>query len=60
MIKDHSKHYNDLVHLIGELGEKIPDTIGGFNNLHKASTAEGVLTSKTKELIDLCISITVR
>ncbi len=60
MIKDHSKHYNDLVHLIGELGEKIPDTIGGFNNLHKASTAEGVLTSKTKELIALGIAITVR
>lgn len=60
MLKDHSKHYNDLVRLIQELETKIPDTIGGFNSLHKASIAEGVLTSKTKELIALGIAITVR
>ncbi|WP_282143314.1 carboxymuconolactone decarboxylase family protein [Cellulophaga baltica] len=60
MIKDHSKHYNDLTQLIKELGAKIPETIGGFNSLHKASTAEGVLSSKTKELIALGIAITVR
>ena len=60
MIKDHSKHYNDLTHLIKELGNKIPETISGFNSLHKASTAEGVLSSKTKELIALGIAITVR
>jgi len=60
MIKDHSKHYNDLTRLMKELGTQIPSTIKGFNELHKASTAEGVLTSKTKELIALGIAITVR
>ena len=60
MIKDHSKNYNDLINLIGRLGAKIPSTMKGFNSLHKASTADGVLTSKTKELIALGIAITVR
>lgn len=60
MIKNYSKHYNDLTRLMGELGTKIPATIGGFNSLHKASIAEGVLSSKTKELIALGIAITVR
>lgn len=60
MIKDYSKHYNDLTRLIKELGADIPETIKGFNSLHKASTAEGVLSSKTKELIALGIAITVR
>lgn len=60
MIKDYSKNYNDLTKLMLELGTKIPDTIKSFNNLHKASTAEGVLTTKTKELIALGIAITVR
>lgn len=60
MIKDYSKHYNDLTRLIKEMGANIPETIGSFNSLHKASTAEGVLSSKTKELIALGIAITVR
>ncbi|SHJ07507.1 carboxymuconolactone decarboxylase family protein [Pseudozobellia thermophila] len=60
MIKDYSKHYNDLTRLIKELGADIPETIGSFNKLHKASTAEGALSSKTKELIALGIAITVR
>ena len=60
MIKDYSKNYNDLTKLMKELGTQIPDTMKGFNDLHKASTADGVLPSKTKELIALGIAITVR
>ena len=45
---------------MGELGAEIPATMSGFNSLHKASTAEGVLSSKTKELIALGIAIRVR
>lgn len=60
MIKDYSKNYNDLTKLMRELGAKIPATIKGFNELHKASVAEGALTTKTKELIALGIAITVR
>ncbi|WP_339626580.1 carboxymuconolactone decarboxylase family protein [uncultured Winogradskyella sp.] len=60
MVKDYSKNYNDLTKLMRELGTKIPDTMKGFNNLHKASMPNGVLPSKTKELIALGIAITVR
>jgi AhpD family alkylhydroperoxidase len=60
MIKDYSKNYNDLTKLMQELGTKIPETMKGFNDLHKASTAEGALPSKTKELIALGIAIAVR
>lgn len=60
MIKDHSKHYNDLIKLMGELGTELPSIMKGFDDLHRASTAEGVLTKKTKELIALGIAITVR
>ncbi|GAA4946189.1 carboxymuconolactone decarboxylase family protein [Algibacter agarivorans] len=60
MVKDYSKNYNDLTKLMDELGTKIPDTMKGFNDLHKASIAEGVLPTKTKELIALGIAITVR
>lgn len=60
MIKDYSKNYNDLTKLMGELGTKIPETMKGFNALHKASILDGSLPSKTKELIALGIAITVR
>lgn len=60
MIKDYSKNYNDLTKLMGELGAKIPETMESFSKLHTASTSEGVLSTKTKELIALGIAITVR
>lgn len=60
MIKDYSKNYNDLTKLMEELGTKIPATMEGFNNIHKASVSDGSLPSKTKELIALGIGISVR
>lgn len=60
MIKDYSKKYNDLTKAMSELGSKIPETMNGFNTLHKASIAKGALSSKTKELVALGIAITVR
>ena len=60
MVKDYSKNYNDLTKLMEELGTKIPETMKGFNHLHKASITKGSLPSKTKELIALGIAITVR
>ncbi|HWE65139.1 MAG TPA: carboxymuconolactone decarboxylase family protein [Acidimicrobiales bacterium] len=41
-----------------ELTEAIPGVLAGFNALHKAAMAEGVLDMKVKELIALAISIT--
>jgi AhpD family alkylhydroperoxidase len=60
MMKDYSKKYNDLTKAMSELGSKIPETMNGFNTLHKASIAKGALSSKTKELVALGIAITVR
>lgn len=60
MIKDYSKNYNNLTKLIDEIGTKIPETMKGFNDLHKASVSDGVLPSKTKKLIALGIAIAVR
>ena len=60
MIKDYSKNYNNRTKRIEEIATKIPRTMKGFNDLHKASISGGVLSSKTKELIALGIAITVR
>jgi AhpD family alkylhydroperoxidase len=60
MIRDYSKNYDDLSKAMQKLGGRIPETMNGFSDLHKASTAKGALTTKTKELIALGIAITVR
>lgn len=60
MIKDYSKKYNDLSMTMETLGNRIPETMKGFAELHKASTAQGALSARTKELIALGIAITVR
>ncbi len=60
MAKDYSKRYNDLSKSMRTLGTRIPDTMKSFTRLHKASTADGALSSKTKELIALSIAISVR
>jgi AhpD family alkylhydroperoxidase len=48
----------DLRQPYRELGERIPDVTAGYNALHVAAMAEGVLSAKVKELIALAISIT--
>ncbi len=60
MNKDYSKQYNDLIKLMGEMGTKIPDIMGGFSKMHTANSVDGALSSKTKELIALGIAITIR
>ena len=60
MIKDYFKNYNDLNKLMSELETKLPETMKGFNDLHKASVSDGILPAQTKELIALGIAITVR
>ena len=60
MIRDYSKNYNDLTRAMKKLGTNLPDTMKGFTELHRASTAKGVLSTKVKELIALSIAITVR
>ncbi|PRX54653.1 carboxymuconolactone decarboxylase family protein [Flagellimonas meridianipacifica] len=60
MIKDHSKRYHELIGLMEKLGTEIPESMKAFNGLHKSSIKDGVLDSRTKELIALGIAITVR
>ena len=59
-MKDYSKKYHDLVMWMERLGGRIPATMNGFTQLHKAGVGEGALTTKTKELIARAIGITVR
>lgn len=60
MVKDHSKNYDDLNKAMKRLGNRLPDTMKAFTDLHGASTANGALSKKTKELIALSIAISVR
>jgi AhpD family alkylhydroperoxidase len=43
-----------------EFSKEIPDTMQGFNQLAKASHADGALTAKTKELIATAIAVAAR
>jgi len=54
------KHNKDVRDMMGRLGKEIPKTMTGFMELHKAAAADGVLSTKIKELISLAIGITVR
>lgn len=40
-----------------DLRDHIPDTWGGFGQLHKEAVADGVLSAKVKELMALAISV---
>ncbi len=57
---NYPEHYNKLKKLMTELGGEIPETMKGFQSLHKSAVAEGKLSTKTKELISLGIAISVR
>ncbi len=48
----------DLREPYRELGQRIPDVTAGYSALHNAAMADGVLSTKVKELIALAISIT--
>ena len=60
MSKSYPDIYDHLCGLMSKLGGEAPDVMAGFTRLHEASTAEGALTAKPKELIALAIGITVR
>ena len=60
MSKDYADIYSNLQGLMGRLQGDAPGVMEGFGKLHEASTADGALDTKTKELIALGIGITVR
>ncbi len=51
-------YYQRLQALIAELGEELPQAMESYTHLHKAATADGVVSRKTKELIALAIAMT--
>lgn len=60
MIQGYSKNHRDITKLITELDTKTPSIMKGFNTLPKKCTAQGVLKTKTKELIALILSVLVQ
>jgi AhpD family alkylhydroperoxidase len=60
MITDYVEYYKHLEERLGQLGRELPGPLTGFARLHKKAIEEGALSSKTKELMALAISITVR
>jgi len=59
-MKNYPEHLSHIQEKMGLLGKFIPETMGAFSRLHKASSVDGVLDSKTKELIALAIGVVVR
>ena len=59
MGKNYPDMYEHLRGLMGRLAVETPSVMSGFTKLHGASTAEGALDTKTKELIALAIGIAV-
>ena len=60
MEKKYPKYYEQLQNSMGKLGKELPGPMSGFQKLHEKAITEGALSPKTKELIALGISITVR
>ncbi len=60
MTKNYAAIHSELEVQMGELAAEAPGVMDGFTKLHGASTEDGALDRKTKELIALAIGITVR
>ena len=59
----HSKYpelYSTVAGRFAKLGEEMPGPFGGFRQLHIESMADGVVSTKHKELIALAIGVAVR
>ena len=59
MPKDYTDIHQHLQELMGRLGAEEPEVMAGFASLHASATAEGALSTKSKELIALAIGIAV-
>ncbi len=56
----YTEQYDHIKSVLRKLGGVSPDMIQHFGALHKSSTKSGALPNKTKELIALGISISIR
>ncbi|HBR22816.1 MAG TPA: carboxymuconolactone decarboxylase family protein [Nitrospiraceae bacterium] len=57
MEKKYPEQLERIKSLIGGMSKELPGPVSGFSKLHKEALAEGVLSTKMKELIALGISI---
>lgn len=60
MMKQYADYYDQLNGLVSALRETLPGPIGGFGQLHRQATQDGVLSTKVKELMALAIAVGVR
>jgi AhpD family alkylhydroperoxidase len=60
METSYPQRHAELQSLFAKLGKELPGPISDFARLHRNSTTQGALASKTKELMALAISIAVR
>ncbi len=57
---DFNQHRSDLRDGYRRLGAAIPDTMQGFEGLHRAAVADGALPRATKELMAMAIGIAAK
>jgi AhpD family alkylhydroperoxidase len=60
MLIDTQDYAAKLMDAVGELGGATKATLAGFEALDGAAAKEGVLDSKTRELIALAVAVTTR
>ena len=59
-MKDYPQIQKNIQNVMGQMGREVPETMRAFRGLHQATTSDGVLDTKTKELIALAIAVNVR
>ena len=60
MEKGQSKRFQEHLQMLGNYGKANPKVMGAMNRLNEASSKNGVLPSKIKELIGLGIAISAQ
>ena len=60
MERTYPEYYQHLRKLNGKLTKEIRGTMSGFGQLYAATTADGALSAKVKQLMALSIAVTVR
>ncbi|MBN2045414.1 MAG: carboxymuconolactone decarboxylase family protein [Anaerolineales bacterium] len=57
---NYPEKYKKILECMGTYGKASPDVMKSFQGLHHAAGSDGVLDTKTKELIALSIAVVVR
>ena len=60
MTTNYTKYHEHLEERLSQLGRELPGPMTGFARLHKKAMEDGALSTKTKELMALAISIAVQ